>query len=148
MGRQTESTFGVNKMNLSELSAELTKIFGHLRMVEKVESKIDNDCIEINLDGYLFYIVQDEVPVKTIAGERMLPGFAMSIIEHVPGRWNPYDGGDPPYDDEHELGQFRNSVELALKMATMMVTDEVNNICQNIGEAQMEKEWEEYCDSI
>ena len=127
-------------MTLDELSAQLHEVLRQLRFVDKLKSNIEDDCMTLDVDGYEFYIVPQEVMVKTIAGKRPLPGFAMSIVIHKES----FDRDEPPCDDEKELGEFRSVGEVAEKIAHMIVTDDLDNILTNMGEAQMDAASEEY----
>jgi hypothetical protein len=125
-------------MNLAQLNAELTQIFGDFSQVKETKSEVNDDEIKITVDGYEFWIVPQEIEVKSIAGKRMLPGFAMSAI-----LWEPGSRNHPPTEEDYELGEFRSSGEIAKKIVHVIVDNELNNICTCMAEAQMERNWEE-----
>ena len=113
---------------LEDIKARLDSMFSKLPSMGAVtQSEIEDELLNITIDGYPFSITASIREVKSIVGIREVPTFDLYITDIVPAtRWNPAE------DVDRELGQHDNAACLAEKMIHLLMSEQLMNISEMV----------------
>lgn len=65
-------------------------------------------------------------------------------VTHIPGSFNPYNGGYPPEEDEQEVGTFDSIADALAEAAKLQSRDIINGILEDIDHEKMMEEEKKY----
>jgi len=133
---QTERT---STMSDADTKAYVAERFEH---VKNVLSRLGIEPVEINDDGLSINIRSGEfaldpviywhTPPAIVRRQRQSRGWFLTQYTHIPGRFNPYDGGYPPDVAEKEIGIFADPFQIAREILTMDVSDRVDTLVETM----------------
>ena len=109
-----------------QVKGKLAYIAGWLNLNVNIEINTDYDP-QIDMDG--LYITPEVKLVQSLNGE--VPAIVWHIMayEHIPGRFNPYDGGDPPDTVEKDLHDNIDNESDVIRLAiAAWVTKDIDDI--------------------
>lgn len=74
-------------------------------------------------------------PVRNKATGRL--AWQLTRFVHVPGRWNPYDGGTPPDVDETEVGVFGDVFQIARAIMLIDLDEKIVGLQESMEQEKM-----------
>lgn len=92
----------------------------------------------ISLDWFKIYPILGNR--KSLRGDTPVLKWKLAVIVSYPGSFNPFDGGEPPYDDEKDIGIFETIGDCFVEIGKTNIAEHVNSVIDGIKQAEYAKE--------
>lgn len=132
---------------LNEVKEIVKSVFPYMSHLD-IKAVHDSDDPEeegahyIDMDWYMLSPVVGKKP--SIRGMReVLQWNIMTVIYHS-GSFNPYNGGEPPYSDERDMGTCDTVADCLAEIGKEEVLQKISNVLERIRESEVVLEEIEY----
>lgn len=139
----------VDRTELMSAADDVAFVAEQFEHIKTVLTRLGIEPVAVNEDGMSINIRDGEfaldpliylhTPPAIVPRQRQQRGWSLTQFTHIPGRWNPYDGGSPPDVREKEIGVFTSPFHVAREILTMDIAEKVANLAESMEYERMQQ---------